>query len=100
VCTTHPQFTTADESLTNSRTTRTRTYSRHAVRAARTMATDHVGAAAAKPVLRGVVFDMDGTLTELNLDFAEMKRRIGVRVCVCVCVYMRAHARAWTLSCS
>jgi phosphoserine phosphatase len=44
------------------------------------MAADQVGAAAAKPVLRGVVFDMDGTLTELNLDFAEMKRRIGVRV--------------------
>jgi hypothetical protein len=25
-----------------------------------------------------VVFDMDGTLTELNLDFAEMKRRAGI----------------------
>eukprot|EP00035_Acanthoeca_spectabilis_P017012 m.355412 g.355412 ORF g.355412 m.355412 type:complete len:63 (+) comp16597_c1_seq37:160-348(+) len=31
-----------------------------------------------RPVLRGVVFDMDGTLTRLNLDFAEMKRRAGI----------------------
>jgi len=28
--------------------------------------------------LRGVVFDMDGTLTEPYMDFAEMKRRVGV----------------------
>jgi len=31
-----------------------------------------------RPVLRGVVFDMDGTLTIPNLDFAEMYRRCGV----------------------
>ncbi|CAJ1957833.1 unnamed protein product [Cylindrotheca closterium] len=30
------------------------------------------------PVLRGVVFDMDGTLTIPNLDFVEMYRRCGV----------------------
>ena len=30
------------------------------------------------PLLRGVVFDMDGTLTKPNLDFAEMYRRCGV----------------------
>ena len=29
-------------------------------------------------ILRGVVFDMDGTLTKPNLDFAEMYRRCGV----------------------
>lgn len=34
--------------------------------------------AAKKPTLRGVVFDMDGTLTVPNLDFAEMYRRAGV----------------------
>jgi len=28
--------------------------------------------------LRGVVFDMDGTLTVPNLDFAEMYRRAGL----------------------
>ena len=32
----------------------------------------------APPPLRGVVFDMDGTLTVPNLDFAEMYRRAGV----------------------
>ena len=31
-----------------------------------------------KPVLRGVVFDMDGTLTKPNLDFKEMYRRANV----------------------
>jgi HAD superfamily hydrolase (TIGR01549 family) len=31
-----------------------------------------------KPPLRGVVFDMDGTLTVPNLDFGEMYRRCGV----------------------
>jgi HAD superfamily hydrolase (TIGR01549 family) len=31
-----------------------------------------------RPVLRGVVFDLDGTLTVPNLDFAEMYRRCGV----------------------
>eukprot|EP00980_Cylindrotheca_fusiformis_P006904 scaffold1442_cov128-Cylindrotheca_fusiformis.AAC.25 len=31
-----------------------------------------------KPVLRGVCFDMDGTLTIPNLDFGEMYRRCGV----------------------
>ena len=35
-------------------------------------------AAAVKPTLRGVVFDMDGTLTVPNLDFGEMYRRCGV----------------------
>merc|ERR1719163_1567741 len=33
---------------------------------------------AVRPLLRGVVFDMDGTLTKPNLDFAEMYRRCGV----------------------
>jgi phosphoglycolate phosphatase-like HAD superfamily hydrolase len=32
----------------------------------------------ARPVLRGVVFDMDGTLTVPNLDFAQMYARCGV----------------------
>jgi phosphoglycolate phosphatase-like HAD superfamily hydrolase len=32
----------------------------------------------ARPVLRGVVFDLDGTLTVPNLDFKEMYRRCGV----------------------
>eukprot|EP00930_Biecheleria_cincta_P100407 TRINITY_DN92045_c0_g1_i1.p1 TRINITY_DN92045_c0_g1~~TRINITY_DN92045_c0_g1_i1.p1 ORF type:complete len:426 (-),score=64.87 TRINITY_DN92045_c0_g1_i1:82-1359(-) len=31
-----------------------------------------------RPTLRGVVFDMDGTLTKPNLDFAEMYRRCNV----------------------
>lgn len=31
-----------------------------------------------RPILRGVVFDMDGTLTAPNLDFGEMYRRCGV----------------------
>eukprot|EP00471_Norrisiella_sphaerica_P010610 CAMPEP_0184499242 /NCGR_PEP_ID=MMETSP0113_2-20130426/40937_1 /TAXON_ID=91329 /ORGANISM="Norrisiella sphaerica, Strain BC52" /LENGTH=438 /DNA_ID=CAMNT_0026887077 /DNA_START=1 /DNA_END=1317 /DNA_ORIENTATION=- len=31
-----------------------------------------------RPALRGLVFDMDGTLTKANLDFAEMYRRCGV----------------------
>ena len=35
-------------------------------------------ATASRPVLRGVIFDMDGTLTVPNLDFAEMYRRCGV----------------------
>ena len=30
------------------------------------------------PVLTGVVFDMDGTLTIPNLDFAKMYKRCGV----------------------
>mmetsp|Transcript_29475 Transcript_29475/g.82332 ORF Transcript_29475/g.82332 Transcript_29475/m.82332 type:complete len:260 (-) Transcript_29475:101-880(-) len=34
--------------------------------------------ASEKPALRGVVFDLDGTLTVPNLDFAEMYRRCGV----------------------
>jgi len=33
-----------------------------------------------RPTLRGVVFDMDGTLTVPNLDFADMYRRCGVDV--------------------
>lgn len=32
----------------------------------------------ARPVLRGVVFDMDGTLTVPNLDFALMYKRCNV----------------------
>ena len=32
----------------------------------------------ARPVLRGVCFDMDGTLTVPNLDFAQMYKRCGV----------------------
>lgn len=28
--------------------------------------------------LRGVIFDMDGTLTEPAIDFAEMRRRVGI----------------------
>jgi len=35
-------------------------------------------AAGSKPLIRGVVFDMDGTLTVPCIDFAEMKRRAGV----------------------
>jgi len=31
-----------------------------------------------RPPLRGVVFDMDGTLTVPNLDFQELYRRAGV----------------------
>ena len=31
-----------------------------------------------RPTLRGVIFDMDGTLTVPNVDFAEMYRRCGV----------------------
>ena len=33
---------------------------------------------AARRVLRGIVFDMDGTLTVPCIDFAEMRRRVGV----------------------
>jgi len=38
-----------------------------------TMATEN-----SRPTLRGVVFDMDGTLTIPNIDFADMYRRCGV----------------------
>lgn len=31
-----------------------------------------------KPVVQGVVFDMDGTLTVPCIDFAEMRRRVGI----------------------
>ena len=34
-------------------------------------------AKASRPVLRGVIFDMDGTLTKPNLDFTEMYRRVA-----------------------
>ena len=34
--------------------------------------------ATSRPTLRGVVFDMDGTLTKPNLDFAEMYECIRV----------------------
>lgn len=37
-----------------------------------------LSSAASKPVLRGVVFDMDGTLTVPNLDFGLMYSRCGV----------------------
>ena len=33
---------------------------------------------ATRRVLRGIVFDMDGTLTVPCIDFAEMRRRVGV----------------------
>ena len=36
-------------------------------------------AASGKRVLRGAVFDMDGTLTVPNLDFGEMYRRVGCK---------------------
>ncbi|CAE7564374.1 unnamed protein product [Symbiodinium natans] len=35
-------------------------------------------ASSARPLLRGVVFDLDGTLTVPNLDFREMHERCGV----------------------
>lgn len=31
-----------------------------------------------RKIIRGVVFDMDGTLTVPCIDFADMKRRVGV----------------------
>ena len=34
-------------------------------------------ATASRPVLRGVIFDMDGTLTKPNLDFTEMYRQVA-----------------------
>ena len=37
-----------------------------------------MGGGGTRPTLRGVVFDMDGTLTVPNLDFGEMYRRCGV----------------------
>lgn len=37
-----------------------------------------MGTTAVRHRLRGVVFDMDGTLTVPCLDFAEMRRRVGV----------------------
>lgn len=37
-----------------------------------------MSASATRVPLRGVVFDMDGTLTVPNIDFAEMYRRAGV----------------------
>ena len=36
-----------------------------------------MGSTAARRRLRGVIFDMDGTLTVPNHDFAEMYRRVG-----------------------
>ena len=58
-------------------------------------ATGLIGAAAARngirlPVLRGVVFDMDGTLTKPNLDFAEMYQRCGVPMSVDLLVAVAA----------
>ena len=35
-------------------------------------------ATVSRPVLRGVIFDMDGTLTVPNLDFTDMYRRCNV----------------------
>ena len=46
-----------------------------AAAAAAGMSTSSSGA---KPVIRGVVFDMDGTLTVPVIDFALMRRRVGV----------------------
>ena len=37
-----------------------------------------LSSASTKPPLRGVVFDIDGTLTVPNLDFNEMYSRCGV----------------------
>eukprot|EP00884_Botryococcus_braunii_P019781 jgi/Botrbrau1/6487/Bobra.0034s0060.1 len=36
------------------------------------------GTMAARRIVRGVIFDMDGTLTVPTLDFQEMRRRVGV----------------------
>ncbi|KAG2483810.1 hypothetical protein HYH03_017333 [Edaphochlamys debaryana] len=36
------------------------------------------GGSGGKPVARGVVFDMDGTLLKPVIDFAEMRRRVGL----------------------
>eukprot|EP00929_Paragymnodinium_shiwhaense_P107529 TRINITY_DN73671_c0_g1_i1.p1 TRINITY_DN73671_c0_g1~~TRINITY_DN73671_c0_g1_i1.p1 ORF type:complete len:287 (+),score=49.53 TRINITY_DN73671_c0_g1_i1:70-861(+) len=47
-------------------------------RALATYAQRHLAAAGARPSLRGVVFDMDGTLTKPNLDFSLMYKRCGV----------------------
>lgn len=47
---------------------------------ARAFSTDADATADSRPILRGVVFDMDGTLTVPNLDFADMYRRCGVDV--------------------
>ena len=43
-----------------------------------TMAAAAAPAPTRPPLLRGVIFDMDGTLTVPNLDFVEMYRRAGV----------------------
>ena len=50
---------------------------RSALNAAATRALT-VAMSAGRPKLRGVIFDMDGTLTKPNLDFKEMYERCGV----------------------
>jgi HAD superfamily hydrolase (TIGR01549 family) len=45
-----------------------------------TTSMDSSSSSGQRPTLRGVVFDMDGTLTKPNIDFAEMYRRCGVDI--------------------
>lgn len=45
---------------------------------ASSLSNNNVISSSSLPILRGVVFDMDGTLTKPNLDFGEMYRRCGV----------------------
>jgi HAD superfamily hydrolase (TIGR01549 family) len=64
------------------RASRSRTATAAAAGRAATMATASSSEGAVKSnkgVLRGAVFDMDGTLTVPNLDFAEMYRRVGCK---------------------
>ncbi|GLI69755.1 hypothetical protein VaNZ11_014435, partial [Volvox africanus] len=51
-------------------------YNLHGLRVLQTSATNM--ATSGKPIARGVVFDMDGTLLKPVIDFAEMRRRVGV----------------------
>ena len=56
----------------------TRCLSRSLLTAVSRSSSDMAMPTASRPALRGVVFDMDGTLTKPNLDFTEMYRRCGV----------------------